>query len=346
MFGFNSNRLVSQVLLVCAVVQLLHQSGGDAFPAFISRMSESIMGTSSAPAAQSQPQHSSALAPNVSSAAVPQVSDGSGSSSSSQQPIAEQVQANKMISGLQAQLSQFNAQKALQNLAAGSSSQANSANNNKFHMLEVLQNMGKAIQQQLFSSNNNIQIITSPASPNANIKKNEYQHVSNSAPGTDGQQKQTPTGVQPGMSYREQGEILRHEILRRAGQLQTVLASSMDIMKDKSDMIVRRLLESLNTRIDQAKSKADRIINEPATNEMAVKTLNTINQGLNQLNNIITNIVSRFDMTNNKDATQKIAAGLAAFNASPNQFVKSLTSAQQLPTSQQTSSVPIGAKQQ
>lgn len=50
---------------------------------------------------------------------------------------------------------------------------------------------------------------------------------------------------------------------------------------------------------------------------MAIKTLNAINQGLHNLNNIITNIVNRFDLTASKDASasQKIAAGLAALNS-------------------------------
>lgn len=78
--------------------------------------------------------------------------------------------------------------------------------------------------------------------------------------------------AQPGMSaiqsntsanaYREQGEQLRQEIVRRAGQLQQVVISSMEILKNSSDLIVRRLLEQLNNRLDQAKSKADKIINE------------------------------------------------------------------------------------
>lgn len=63
-------------------------------------------------------------------------------------------------------------------------------------------------------------------------------------------------------AYREQGEQLRQEIVRRAGQLQQVVISSMDILKNSSDLIVRRLLEQLNIRLDQAKSKADKIINE------------------------------------------------------------------------------------
>lgn len=64
------------------------------------------------------------------------------------------------------------------------------------------------------------------------------------------------------LNHREQSELLRQEIVRRASQLQQVVASSMEILKNNGDLIVRRLLEQLNSRLDQAKSKADKIINE------------------------------------------------------------------------------------
>lgn len=105
-------------------------------------------------------------------------------------------------------------------------------------------------------------------------------------------------------NYREQSEILRQDIIRRAGQLQQLVTSSIDVLKNNGDLIVRRLLEQLNHRLDQAKSKADKIINEPATSEMGTRALFTINQGLNNLNNIITNIVNRLDMTS-KEAIQQ-----------------------------------------
>lgn len=62
--------------------------------------------------------------------------------------------------------------------------------------------------------------------------------------------------------YREQSEQLRQEIIKRASQLQQVVASSMEVLKNNGDLIVRRLLEQLNSRLYQAKSKADKIINE------------------------------------------------------------------------------------
>lgn len=105
-------------------------------------------------------------------------------------------------------------------------------------------------------------------------------------------------------NYREQSEVLRQDIIRRAGQLQQLVTSSIDVLKNNGDLIVRRLLEQLNHRLDQAKSKADKIINEPATSEMGTRALFTINQGLNNLNNIITNIVNRLDMTS-KEAIQQ-----------------------------------------
>lgn len=119
-------------------------------------------------------------------------------------------------------------------------------------------------------------------------------------------------------NYREQGELLRQEITRRAGQLQQVVAGSMDLLKNNGDLIMRRLLEQMNIRLDQAKAKADKIIsNEPiAMNEMTVRTLATINSGLNNLNNIIANIVARIDSANKQDqhrlnqANQAPGAGL------------------------------------
>jgi hypothetical protein len=109
-------------------------------------------------------------------------------------------------------------------------------------------------------------------------------------------------------NYREQGELLRQEITRRASQLQQVVASSMDLLKNNGDMILRRLLEQMNVRLDQAKAKADKIIsNEPmAMNEVTVKALATINTGLNNLNNIIANIVARMDSANKQDQQQRL----------------------------------------
>lgn len=69
----------------------------------------------------------------------------------------------------------------------------------------------------------------------------------------------------------------------------------MELVRNNSDLIVRRLLDQMSVRLDQAKSKADRILSEPATSEVALRALATINLGLNNLNNMITNIVARLE---------------------------------------------------
>lgn len=138
-------------------------------------------------------------------------------------------------------------------------------------VLEVLSNVSKAIQQQQQQQQ---------ASSNETRKLDPQLAGANQSP----------------QNYREQGEVLRQEIVRRAGHLQQVVAGSMEALKSSSDLIVRRLLDQLNGRLDQAKSKADRIISEPATNEVAIRGLMSINHGLNNVNNIITNIVNRLEL--------------------------------------------------
>lgn len=214
---------------------------------------------------------------------------------------------------LQAHLNslQTQAQRQLNQLNGLVASTANLTASNQYgNVLDVISNVGKAIQQQITSAGQ-VQIVQS--SPNAggtelaNNKKNEYQSIvvnDNQQLNLSGPQAPsgTPTflannSTASSNAYREQGEQLRQEIVRRAGQLQQVVASSMEILKNSSDLIVRRLLEQLNNRLDQAKSKADKIINEPATNEVAIRALHTINQGLNNLNSIITNLVNRLELT-------------------------------------------------
>lgn len=105
-------------------------------------------------------------------------------------------------------------------------------------------------------------------------RQNEYQPIEGNQQqqqqqqaGSQDQRVQLAAPVQAGnatsaQSYREQSEQLRQDIVRRAGQLQQVVASSMEVLKNNGDLIVRRLLEQLNGRLDQAKAKADKIINE------------------------------------------------------------------------------------
>ncbi|RWS25461.1 hypothetical protein B4U80_13076 [Leptotrombidium deliense] len=88
-------------------------------------------------------------------------------------------------------------------------------------------------------------------------------------------------------NYKEQAESLRLEIAKRAGTLQKIVITAIDILKERGDVVMRKILENLNQRLEQAKSRADKILKEPATSEMAIKTLNAINQGLSNVNALI-----------------------------------------------------------
>lgn len=119
-------------------------------------------------------------------------------------------------------------------------------------------------------------------------------------------------------SVREQSEAMRQEIVRRAGQLQQVVSGSLDLLKNNGDLIVKRLLEQLNTRLDLAKSKAERILSEPATNEAALRGLAAVNQGLNNLNNIIGNIVARLDLSSAPPLANNSSAARTGTSAADN----------------------------
>lgn len=133
------------------------------------------------------------------------------------------------------------------------------------------------------------------------------------------------------VNYREQGEILRQEILRRAGHLQRVVASSSEMIKNSGDLIVSRLLDQMNQRLNVAKSKADKIINEPTTNEMALRALGAINQGLNNVNNIIQNIVNQNrSKLNLQQISRQFSSALSAVQKQMNQQQQSQLQSQQL----------------
>lgn len=261
-----------------------------------------------------------ALALTVGAQASSLVGPPAGQQPASQQVSPLQAQLNAMQVQAQRQLGQLNGLmlNAASNLTGIQPATINSNNLNGQRMvsnvLETLSNVGKAIQQQLSASNNHVHIVTSSSSSSptaaasepANSKKNEYQSIVITDTGSSLVPASAPTN-QSAINYREQGEQLRQDIVRRAGQLQQVVAGSMELMKNNGDLIMRRLLEQMNSRLDQAKAKADRIINEPATNEMAVKALSTINLGLNNLNTIISNIVSRLDLAAKEGGPQRAA---------------------------------------
>lgn len=69
-----------------------------------------------------------------------------------------------------------------------------------------------------------------------------------------------PASSETREKYREQAERLRSEINRRSGQLQKIVGAATEALKDRGDVVVRRILENLNTRLGQAKARADKIL--------------------------------------------------------------------------------------
>ena len=116
--------------------------------------------------------------------------------------------------------------------------------------------------------------------------------------------------------YRQQAEHLRGEINRRSGQLQKVLGAATEALKDKGDVVVRRILENLQVRLGQAKQRADKILKEPESGELAVKTLYSINQGMGNLGSLVQHVLSRVNISINVDvkdgAAKSLASGVAA----------------------------------
>lgn len=102
-------------------------------------------------------------------------------------------------------------------------------------------------------------------------------------------------------NYRRKAEELRRDIGKRASQLQQIVLAAIEVMKDRGDVMFRRVLEHVNSRLDQAKNSADKILKEPATSEMAIRTLNTINQGLNSITNHIQGLLNRVNIRINVD---------------------------------------------
>lgn len=158
-----------------------------------------------------------------------------------------------------------------------------------------------------------------------------YVQAATATPSAPAAQPSAALNASSAQYYREQGEYLRREIVSRASQLQQVISSSINSMKSNGDVIARKLLEQLNLRLDQARAKADRIISEvsshlhrnyhenlrrmtdrqeqPTNNEMAVKALAAVNNGLTNINNMISNLVNRLELAGKEGAGG--VAGLA-----------------------------------
>lgn len=176
--------------------------------------------------------------------------------------------------------------------ALGVNSNSNSNNNQQQPAASFIANAISNVQSSL---SNNLGALASVASPAV---------ASNTAPANANSANNN--GLISSMSLNEQGEILRQEIYSRANQLQQVVSSSLNSLRDNKDLIMKRLLEQMSVRLDHARAKADRIISEPANNELAVKALATINNGLTNINNIVTNLVKRLDPMNSSQASSTI----------------------------------------
>ena len=157
----------------------------------------------------------------------------------------------------------------------------------KVNILEVLKGMGHAFQLLM-----------------------RQPHPSSSADQGD---SRSDSASESSPKYREQAELLRSEINKRSGQLQRVVAAAIEANNDK-DAVVKRILENLQSRLGQAKQRADKILKEPEAGELAVRTLNSINQGMGNLGNLVQHVLSRINISINFDLKEgaKSAAPAAA----------------------------------
>ena len=63
-------------------------------------------------------------------------------------------------------------------------------------------------------------------------------------------------------NYDMEGKILRQKILEKIGLLQTVLATALEVSRERRDIISRRIIDQTNFRLEQAKERTDRILSE------------------------------------------------------------------------------------
>lgn len=107
--------------------------------------------------------------------------------------------------------------------------------------------------------------------------------------------------------YRAQAELLRQQILRRCNQLQNIIATTNEILRERENHMFAKILDNFSTRIEHTKLRADLILKEPATSTAAVKALNRINYGLNNMNHLIQNVLSRVNVSINLDMKESNA---------------------------------------
>ncbi|KAI1303588.1 hypothetical protein HDE_02156 [Halotydeus destructor] len=168
-----------------------------------------------------------------------------------------------------------------------------SGSGSKINVLEVLKGVGSAIQ--LLVQN-----------------RNQLQGSVRSDQGTSGSGNELSKEA-----YREQALKLRSEINRRSEQLQKVVVAASEALKDRGDVMVRRILVNLNARLGQARARADKILSEPESSELAVKTLHTINQGLNNLNALVHQVLARVNISINVNLKEGASVVPVAVPAGP-----------------------------
>lgn len=176
----------------------------------------------------------------------------------------------------------------------------------KLNILEVLKGMGSAFQLLIRQPNPAVQ--------------DQGDSRSDSQPAAENSDK-----------FREQAEALRAEINKRSSQLQKVVAAAIEANKDK-DIVVKRILENLQNRLGQAKQRADKILKEPESGELAVRTLNSINQGMGNLGSLVQHVLGRVNISINfdlKEGSKNMAASGATVAAS----TPSVVPEQAVPTS-------------
>jgi len=159
----------------------------------------------------------------------------------------------------------------------------------KLNVLEVLKGMGSAIQLLIRQPQQ------SSLQPGGLIRSESAQSavVTESSPETR-------------EHYRQQAEILRTEISKRAGQLQSVVGTAVEALRNRGEsVVVMRILENLHIRLGQAKQRADKILSEPESGELAIKTLNSINQGMGNLGQLVQHVLSRVNISINVDLKDK-----------------------------------------
>nr|XP_046920013.1 probable serine/threonine-protein kinase ifkA isoform X2 [Dermatophagoides farinae] len=104
---------------------------------------------------------------------------------------------------------------------------------------------------------------------------------------------------QPNLNYELEGQKLRQDIVDKVGHLQTILETAFQVSRERRDLFLSRLLRNTNNRLERAKNRADQILSEPATSELAVKTLHHINNGINNMNLFLHNLLNRINVSIN-----------------------------------------------